>query len=127
MPISTEDGGAGLVGRGQGSGTRTVEIIKQSYVASIGRNSAVGEVVDVSDSDARFMLAYRYAKRPDKSKEVVAAPAVVEVVESVEVESTNEASVENDASEEATEVVESEANAPQRVFRRGRRRNSESE
>lgn len=99
MPINTENAGA-LLGQGSGgSGQRKVRFLKSSRVNSLGRNSVVGEVASVSESDARFLCAYKYAEK-----------YVAEEVQEVE------------TVEEAAEEVSEETEEAERSIKRYRRR-----
>lgn len=115
MPIKTENAGSLIGGSRADKTTRKVTFIKQTYVHSLGRNSAVGETQDVSDADARFLIAYRYAK-----KAVVEAVDVPEVEEVEEAPETTEETAEEAEVESTTEVETAEE--PQRYFGRGRGR-----
>jgi hypothetical protein len=65
VPLSTENAGA-LTGKPNTTkGIVTVEILIGTFVKSVGRDVQVGETVEISDEDARFLLPYAYAKVAD--------------------------------------------------------------
>lgn len=77
MPINTKNSGS-LVGSGAEKGaTRRVTFLKQTYVTSLGRNSAVGETQAVSDTDARFLIAYKYAKKAEEPAPEASATGII--------------------------------------------------
>lgn len=123
MPINTDNGGSGLVGKGNGSGTRKVTFIKQTFVASLGRNSAVGETQYVAEGDARFLIAYRYAKKCDEV--AVVEEEVEPAAETVETEVETEVDAESEpAIEPAVETVDDDSEDEVHRFSRRRRRRS---
>lgn len=116
MPINTKNAAALLGGTADRGGTRRVTFLKQTYVTSLGRNSAIGETAAVSDGDARFLLAYKYAVKAEeapveevKTEEPKCHPVPV-VEEGTEVPTETE-----------PETVEESGEEPARRFSRRRR------
>lgn len=61
--ISTENAG-GLLGINNATGKAvTVKILIGTRIESLGRDAQVGEVVEISQKDAAFLLPYGYATR----------------------------------------------------------------
>ena len=122
MPISTENSGA-LMGKAQaGGGKRKVRIKKACKVFSLGRNTTVGEIVEVSEADARFLVNNRYAERVQPVEEVeeveeVTAEDVSFEPEVSEVEPPATAGGTDEGDEEVADEDE-----PQRRFPGRRRR-----
>lgn len=98
------------MGKAQANGgKRRVKIKKACKVFSLGRNTTVGEIVEVSDADARFLVNNRYAERAAAEVAEVAEVAVVEPepIEEVTEEVTDEdVSFEPEVSEEAADEDE---------------------
>ncbi len=120
MPISTENSGGALVGKSVAKGTRKVKFLKQTYVHSLGRNSAVGETQEISDSDARFLLAYKYAVPATEVETVEIAEPVVETAEP-EVEIAEPVVETAEPEVETPEADESVAGDAKRYFSKRRR------
>jgi hypothetical protein len=75
--LTTENAGGVVAGASNAKlGYHTVEILKGTYVHSVGRNVKADEVVEVSDADYRFLKPYGFCKDSDgEAVEPVAAEA----------------------------------------------------
>jgi hypothetical protein len=62
MPINTDNARALVGGRGH-TGKSWVRMLKGTQVHSVGRGVVKGEKVEVSEEDARYLVAYNYAER----------------------------------------------------------------
>jgi ribosomal protein L9 len=62
VALDTKNSG-GLTGTSQTGQSVTVEILIGTFIQSIGRDVEVGEIVTISDVDARFVIPYKYAVR----------------------------------------------------------------
>lgn len=131
MPINTKNA-AGIVGAAASDKTkRRVTFKKQTYVSSLGRNSAVGETQYVSDADARFLIAYKYAVKAEQ--EPVASAMGITLTGADNKESSSSSQVGSLGSIASIETVDDEtestgeAEEPQRYFGRGRGRRRGSE
>jgi hypothetical protein len=129
MPINTDNAGS-LLGAGQRTGGKCfVKFLKQTYVKSLERNSSIGEKQYVSESDARFLIAYRYAKKVEP--ETLAEQSEPEVSSEVEeaVQEHFDAGTESDEAPDGEQNVETVQDDPdqevRRYSRRKRRRGAE--
>jgi hypothetical protein len=66
--LDTKNSG-GLTGNIQSGQSVLVEILIGTYIGSIGRDAEVGEIVTISDVDARFLIPYKYAQRTTEQSE----------------------------------------------------------
>lgn len=63
MGLNTENAGSVVAGgRVTGVGRKRVEMLLGTFVQSVGRSVNVGEIVEVSDADYRFLKPYNYCK-----------------------------------------------------------------
>lgn len=103
--ISTENAG-GLLGSPNATGTRRIRMLIGTRVESLGRDTKVGEIVDVSVKDASFLIPYNYA--------TLDLEEAVEADESVSTDETVDDSTEDESDAETvitSEVVVSPAPA----------------
>jgi hypothetical protein len=123
MPINTDNAGS-LIGAGpRDNGKRLVKFLKQTYVKSLERNSCIGETQYVSESDARFLIAYRYAKKVEPKEVVPVEHGEPEVSIEEAVQEHFDSGTENDEAPDGEPNVETVQDDPeQEVHRYSRRR-----
>src|ERR1044072_3899152 len=128
MPINTKNA-ASIVGAAASDKTkRRVTFKRQTYVSSLGRNSAIGETQYVSDADARFLIAYKYAVKAEDEPAPTAEATGITFTGADNRESSSSSQVSNTGiTFTGADLMEAEsgtdsAEEPQRYFGRGRGR-----
>jgi hypothetical protein len=95
--LTTENAGGVVAGSGQRAGYHTVEMLKATTVRSVGRVVQVGEVVEVDDSDYRFLKPYEFCKDSEVEVEAVEEVADPTADEATTVDATTEDADKTDA------------------------------
>lgn len=80
--------------------SQQVEVLIATFIKSVGRDVQVGEVVEISPEDFRFLVPYGYAKKVEPVK--VAEP--VEPVEPVEPAEDESKAVDTEDVDESKDV-----------------------
>lgn len=127
--LSTDNAGAIVPGSGGRAGYHTVEMLKATTVKSVGRVVKVGEVVEISDEDYRFLKPYEFCKDYE-AEEVVAeldpnpSDAAQEYYnENTEPVEETETAEDNDLTNELVEDITEFVNEVKETVAKGKRKN----